>query len=515
MKSHNNILDYWRTSCIDGDRMSPKDEAFRDAQNITTEQISSGQVTETVFAALVEQIDKERRTKFQKADRVEEPIPVLIVPLTLRANARGGRVDSRYRTTIRPLCLPAILQADGKLTPPQHEQPWIDRQLLEPNEQDSITLGHIDSVDTFLSQQQRPQSEQGWEAYWAYAAAMFQAVIGDKIQTFQLEGYTRTSGCLIPLSVLQGSRRHVIPVYERLQGQKLPALLQRFVAGSPAEISNWLTPAQQYTVASRHTGQMTDAFSLSPSQRESLHHVLHMSESDILAINGPPGTGKTTLIQSIVATLWVNAALEGGEPPIIVAASTNNQAVQNVIASFGLATDGQAPVVKRWLPEVNSFGLYCVSDSKRMDEKTARFQYVTPAFKGALGGSFAALNNLEYLERAIPAFLSHVAIHFNRAVSLDESVTLLQQELQDTTRNLSRGIAILAELTSLRERVLQERASSAVTIASIQEQLDTARSDQRQHQHITGLWRGLVKRDNWLKAFFDYLPPVKRNLHAA
>ena len=58
-----------------------------------------------------------------------------------------------------------------------------------------------------------------------------------------------------------------------------------------------------------------------------------MSDSDILAVNGPPGTGKTTFVLSVVASLWIESALKEEDPNI--AASTKKQAVTNVIDAFG------------------------------------------------------------------------------------------------------------------------------------------------------------------------------------
>lgn len=60
-----------------------------------------------------------------------------------------------------------------------------------------------------------------------------------------------------------------------------------------------------------------------------------IGEGDVLAVNGPPGTGKTALLQTIVADMYVKAALEENDAPVIVAISTNNQAVTNIIDSFG------------------------------------------------------------------------------------------------------------------------------------------------------------------------------------
>ena len=87
-----------------------------------------------------------------------------------------------------------------------------------------------------------------------------------------------------------------------------------------------------------HSGQMDKSnllnrviFPIDPSQRKAVMSVLKMPEYSIQAINGPPGTGKTTMLQSVIASMWINSALKEKEPPIVVATAATNQAVTNVI----------------------------------------------------------------------------------------------------------------------------------------------------------------------------------------
>ena len=101
----------------------------------------------------------------------------------------------------------------------------------------------------------------------------------------------------------------------------------------------------------------SDQYPLAAAQRDALAHLLRGAHGDILAVNGPPGTGKTTLLLSVVASLWAEAALKESEPPVIVAASTNNQAVTNIIDAFGKDfARGSGIFAGRWLPDIASFG---------------------------------------------------------------------------------------------------------------------------------------------------------------
>ena len=58
---------------------------------------------------------------------------------------------------------------------------------------------------------------------------------------------------------------------------------------------------------------------MSPSQREAMNHFGEIKEGNLLAVSGPPGTGKTTFLQSVVADMYVKSALKRERAPIIVA----------------------------------------------------------------------------------------------------------------------------------------------------------------------------------------------------
>ena len=134
----------------------------------------------------------------------------------------------------------------------------------------------------------------------------------------------------------------------------------------------------EHAMFSERLGHSSNSYALAPAQRSALTHALAMEDGEILAVNGPPGTGKTTLILSVVATLWIDAAVKQKDPPIIVASSTNNQAITNIIDAFASGfQDNSQPLFGRWLPEVSSYASYF--PSKGIEEKSSE-KYQTRYF---------------------------------------------------------------------------------------------------------------------------------------
>jgi superfamily I DNA and/or RNA helicase len=75
-------------------------------------------------------------------------------------------------------------------------------------------------------------------------------------------------------------------------------------------------------------------FSLNNEQRLFIRTISD-GVSDVLALNGPPGTGKTTVLQSVIATLVVKSITDGNcEMPIIFGLAATNQAKNNIIDGF-------------------------------------------------------------------------------------------------------------------------------------------------------------------------------------
>lgn len=370
---------------------------------------------------------------FSKDDYKEDQvIDVLLAPVVAYVKTEHGGKKGKQSNDFVPLWVPAKLHRDGQLHVNPDTFPWIPRDYLDPCPSDIIPLGTLESMDVFLSSHRQP--EETWSDYWKYALNLFQSVTGQSLVEFEHEMYMRSDKSIIAdESIKQGLSKSIIDLYEDIQIKRyIPPLLKRYASLEDAKVQPLLDSLDSILLSAEHVGQMSNEFPVSESQRETIHHFLTLSDGEMLAVNGPPGTGKTTMLQSIVSTLWIKAAYEQTEPPVIVVSSTNNQAVTNVIDSFGKVTEMTNSLEGRWIPGIDSYGLYLPSANQK--EKT-NFQTIFPYQKNEKKptGFMTQLETPEYVSNAEKHFIEKCGSYAKTTFSsVKEAVEYLHRELKQT-----------------------------------------------------------------------------------
>ncbi|HML53209.1 MAG TPA: AAA domain-containing protein [Solidesulfovibrio magneticus] len=526
-------LAYYRASLADGDLIGLDSKKMDSA--IPYEDFKEGrmnqQATDAVFAALPRQ------------DQDKQFVELIFAPFRAALNASHGVASGAADRVVLVVYVPAVLARDGALMPARRLTPWMPREHLDPTPRPTV-LGSLEAYDSFLTDSQCDPAEMTWAALLGYAAKMVQAVIGEKIESdmkitisgnpYHIDGKARFATA----TMLKGAGANILRLYDALlstdkKADPLPELLTRILPSEPANHTGPLSLSGELDAALAHVGQMTARFPLSPSQRRTLHHFfVAQEEGSVLAVNGPPGTGKTTLLQSVIASMVVHWALnQASHPPVIVAASTNNQAVTNIIKSFATTADATDPLSMRWLPEINSFGLYCPSESRlTRDESIKRFQCCATARDGSVIGFPSQIETPEYQARAEKAFLENwltcaeaqgglfpdmPTIPAAKAAIHVALRTLANESLFDPVAGLC---DLSMRVDAMRERLLQrERLQSAQEEAGRlyeekTSQAEAAKNALENAEAVAAAFkRHVLSLPFWL-ALLTFLPPVKKNL---
>lgn len=315
--------------------------------------------------------------------------------------------------------IPIKVSSSGFVTLPS-TAPFIQSSLVESRVSElsngRFTITDTNKIDAFLSQNPPPKSG-NLNVYLDYLEHMAEQCCQDFLRSNPIYKATRK----VVLSLPKYTPNTILEqVYQDVAASKaagggLP-LLENMVGQLEGKLPTAL-PLNENELLARRCGHMSTAHSLADGQRLALTNALNLPDGQILAINGPPGTGKTTLLQSLVASTWVQAAIEGRHsPPLTIVCSTNNQAVTNVLKSFSTVEDRPgSPFKGRWIDGLTGYGIYL-----KPGEQTEYFD----------------LLDVEALEQSTPgtikdAFLSHFKRCFNRTdeCSIDDAVVIMNQAL--------------------------------------------------------------------------------------
>ena len=498
-KADLSVLKYWRAAVAD----STVGEACLTAKGaaaflaVSREEAESGCLGRATVDVLFSTVPKNRPF-----------VSVSYRPLHVRrrgshARARGDGLPLE----VTPVITEATVSRDGRITPVRST---IARDILDPLPRGAFSIGSVADLDRFLTAQPFAIGE-GQDDFWPRYQAHWRRLMVEVGGNWPAadDGYQAVGWGLIRAAEDNAQTvRQILALDDMLiRDQPETALLANFARQVQRPIEAGMSGPSPLV---ERLGHSNADFPLADHQRDVLAHLARAGEGEILAVNGPPGTGKTTMLLSAIAGEWVRAALDQDEPPLIVAASTNNQAVTNIIDAFGKDFGrGEGPFAGRWLPDIKSFGLFLASKSK---EGEAAAKYQTESF-------FAGLETADYLARARGAYLRAARAAFPRlgAMTVPAVVDALHQMMQEGQRTLAKADAVHADLTRIEAAILRELgpapeiALGERLAAGLRAEAEAAAAAERLRR-----WEGWLAAEPLLHSFFAFLPPVarKRGLQA-
>ncbi|TLX47325.1 DNA helicase [Pseudoalteromonas phenolica] len=504
---------YWRNSLADADsaKGALKKQELKNYVRATTNEFKEGKLKPD---------SKLLQDLFHNEEDTLNAVEIHYRPVTYYLRKVHGKdYKNNMPDVLTPIVCTLYVNREGLLFP--HTTPFISRDLLAPQGNDAFTIAEVDKLDEFLTENEIPkqstesisakfeQKEQyqnhqkEWQNYYELTQQLF-ADYCDRSRIDQFYEHIESGGLVNKISDCLGVSRHILKLYDKLSTSNtaLP-LIDSYATKTVINHEECIDVSQ--TVNSR-LGHSNSQFPLAKAQCDALAHTLAMQEGDILAVNGPPGTGKTTFVLSVVASMWIESALKESKPPLIIAASTNNQAVTNIIDAFGKDFDeGDDELSGRWIPNIFSYGGYLPSAYGAVE---AAKSYQTNYFYEKIEQlDFLDQAQAHYLERAKQAFPEENFDDVTQVKAyLLAELRQHKKKLDHIQNNWNQYNRQLNEIYSrLGENPQQALAAQRQVVSNAQVLKDNAK------KHLTA-WRNYLGKESIWLTLFKWLPPIKNKL---
>jgi len=485
------VLQYWRVSLADS---ALGDGKFTQRDRKRFIEVSGETVRSGIFPEAV--VDK-----LFTGQKSAKSVAVRFWPLVMARKSSHGaaRVDG-LPEIVAPVVTEATVNRDGEITPLRNA---LARDVLSPLPSGEFSIGTVDDLDSFLTETPLPDMiiEDSWPEYLSHCRKMVDAVAagwpsGD--DDYQSMGF----GFLELAEDASATIRNIVDLYDKIISDKPDARLLSQVA-QPSKSTAIHDPEVEHQFG-RRLGHSNPHFPLSEHQRQVLTYLDLSAPGEVIAVNGPPGTGKTTMLLSAVASVWIRAALKSEDAPIIVAASTNNQAVTNIIDAFGKDfARGEGPFAGRWLPDVNSFGIFLPSHSRKLE---AAKKYQTEDFQ-------TACESVEYYSRAKEAYLQSAWVAFPTLTepTVDSVVAAIQKEMAHEAAKLSeldRSARTHIEAQNKVDALLGSNPNEAEE--GLFRSADEKQSDAVRLNAAKSALEAHLAAESTFTALFNFLPAIKK-----
>lgn len=407
-------LSYWKKTLIDVDRKRI---------DVTTYPIP----VESYFIKQAPQKHAKFLWNASLTNKETQFIIVDICPCSIQTEFEHAKSKELEEDVFYPFWIPAIMYKDGTLAPQKSNKgvvkPFFVREYLNPNPKDTYRIASIEDVDSAL--QKFEFKEESWNSYWEKCEAYFSIITGKSFEEFNIK---HEKHIFIQKGELRGLTENIRKLYNRLEDTPPDKSLLNSLVDTE-RISYSTIPEKSEVVRNKnHIGQMSGEFPLSVSQRESITCFNLLEESNVLAVNGPPGTGKTTFLQSVVANSVVSTVINQQRPELIVACSANNQAITNILDSFVL--DSKDILTQRWLPDLTSLGLYLSTNENK------KYQTCTSEFGNGFLNDFESANVEDKKEYFLKEFRAYIGEGDNLEDCKDKLLNIVQLKVSTLKKNI-------------------------------------------------------------------------------
>ncbi|MGO0790735.1 DEAD/DEAH box helicase [Herbaspirillum seropedicae] len=452
---------------------------------------------------------------FKQSAADTDEIEITIRPYLYYSFLEHGRTrSSGVPEFVTPVVSQAVLDREGRIYP--NKNTVIPRDILEPLDRGSFAIGAVTDMDTWLSEHDVPGFDkqsvgerdldewhlERWQKYLDHCKGMLNEVAAgwpEEGEPFRIDD----RWTIVKDSDVIGASIHILALYDNIRVQTPSSPLFEKYTSEDLELPEPCLPSN--SGFSLRLGHSSDTHPLADAQRDAVTHQLVSGHGEILGVNGPPGTGKTTMLLSVVASHWVRAALDGGDPPVIAAASTNNQAVTNIIDAFSKDFSvGKGPFSGRWLPDIKSFGAYFPSASK---EKKSTGKYQTRSF-------FNAVEEQAYFVRAKDAFLTAAKSAFPdlpAVTSINDIGARLQTQIRAGEKKLKAIEAAWPPLQEAEDAVHKELGQSpAARLLELQIAVSEKERDLSTYKTLQEEWEEFLGKESLIYTLLGWLPAINR-----
>jgi hypothetical protein len=483
------VIRYWRNSLADADKIGLPPTKMKEGGQIPLQIIKNGQLSQEKIERFFYEAERKLKEKNKKRSKYDQKtndeeltinkLQVIIAPYTAVKNYEHGKkvTGDRSPDEVFPLWLVASLTRSGELILDEEViYPWIERKCLTPNEnnEDCIgypIIGNVSQVDDFYAKDKNlfDEKEPTWKTLFFFAEQLFQLILSENNNVFLDQNYSLTEiGYVLPTSEIFEASRNIITTYDQYifaKNKEMPPLLEKFCSLKDREHCKDKSIEALLIASQNHFGQMQNKYPLSESQRISLSYLYDDEDNDIFTIHGPPGTGKTSVLLSVIASKWIDAAIQKKPPPILVIASTNNLAVTNILDHFNrVACSGVAETSIRWLPDFITYGLYLAPTHKAKEAEERNYTYRLRE-KGL--GSIEKFYTHEYKEYAKAYFLEQFNRHYQKAESdITYCQDFIHEQMLEKQSLLHKAISFASMFYSVQEGIIK-RYSNIETVEDL------------------------------------------------